>query len=140
MPDGFAGSITHKGPLTFAVATGSSQGIGVDVECTEDSDGKLLKRVLVAAERSVLDPSDDVRAAITIVAHFAAKEAIYKALTPELQPNIDFEDIELRLPPYGTLSRGRWETTPARLIVLTTPIRLALLLDGNWALAVATYG
>ena len=114
VPAGFAGSITRKGPLTLAVATCEVQSIGIDVEYAEQSDKKLAKRVLTSSEYRQLQLVDDSRAPLFTAAHFAIKEAVYKALRTEDQEDADFERIELTAFPEHMIASDGWKPVATR--------------------------
>ena len=139
VPLGFAGSISRKGPLTLAVATVAVQGVGIDVECAQETDQKLAERILTTAERSRLNQIDGARATLFITAHFAMKEAVYKALRVEDQQSVDFEEVELTtLPEQFTLPRS-WTPVATRVARGGCAVRIAvLLLDQDWVIAVAS--
>lgn len=138
VPAGFTGSISHKGPLTVALATGMVQGIGIDVECAEDSDIKLAERVLTVAERFAIGELDERSIALLVVTHFAAKEAIYKAMSPTEQPDLDFETIEMLMPPLQSIKQDEWVAVAARVRGRECGIRTALFIDDKWVIAVAS--
>ena len=138
VPLGFAGSISRKGPLTLAVATVAVQGVGIDVECAQETDQKLAERILTTAERSRLNQIDGARATLFITAHFAMKEAVYKALRVEDQQSVDFEEVELTtLPEQFTLPRS-WTPVATRVARGGCAVRTVLLLDQDWVIAVAS--
>jgi len=121
-----------------ALADQVSQGIGVDLECAEGNDQKLLRRVLTPTELHDVDPFQGSIPTICIVAHFAVKEAIYKSLGPDEQLDVDFEDIELALPPLSTLNSLAWLQIAVRLHGRPLDGRVALIVDHEWVLAVAS--
>jgi enterobactin synthetase component D len=134
VPEGLAGSISHKGPLALALAAKTLGGVGVDIECVENSDTALERKVLTARERAGFGDRDGFSAALYVVTHFAMKEAIYKALRASEQSEVDFDTIELEIPP---LSAQTWLLATAKLHVLPSTVRAAVLLDGEWVIAVA---
>lgn len=138
IPPGFAGSISHKGPLTVALADVAVPAVGVDVECVEASDQKLAMRILTDRERSRLQPLDDADKALFITAHFALKEAIFKALREEDQSLVDFENIELT----GSVAQpvpGVWSEFGASVMTCASyRIRASLFCDQGWIVAAAS--
>jgi enterobactin synthetase component D len=140
VPVGLAGSISHKGPLTVAVAAISTLGIGIDVECAEDGDERLAGRVLTSRERSALADLDNAGAALALAVHFAAKEAIYKAASAAEQPAIDFEDVELVTSPPRLMKPREWVAATGQVRGMPVGMRVALFLDGRWVIAVACRG
>lgn len=138
VPAGFAGSITRKGPLTLAVATCEAQSIGIDVEYAEQSDEKLAKRVLTGSEYRQLQLVDDSRAPLVAAAHFAIKEAVYKALRTEDQDDADFERIELTSLPKHMIASDGWKPVATRIFGCKYAIRTLLFVDQDWLVAVAS--
>jgi 4'-phosphopantetheinyl transferase EntD len=134
MPEGLSGSISHKGPLVVALAANSQGGIGVDVECVEETDDRLAAKVLTARERTALPGRDVLCDAHFVAMHFATKEAIYKALTPAYQATIDFHQIELRFP---QMNPGTWLSVNATVRSCSDIIRVAALVDDDWIIAAA---
>lgn len=135
VPEGIAGSISHKGPMTLALAAETRGGVGIDVECIGEGDTILERKVLTASERRRFDDLAPFAAAQFVVAHFALKESIYKALSPAEQATIEFDDIELELP---ALVERRWLAATARLATgPSTAVRSALFVDGDWMIAAA---
>jgi 4'-phosphopantetheinyl transferase EntD len=97
LPAGLAGSIAHKRTLAVALAARAPAGVtlGVDVEVERPLRFDISTRVLTGAERSRVDAlSPDVRAR-AVLAAFAAKEAVYKALDPWLGRSVAFGEVEL---------------------------------------------
>ena len=124
--------------MTLAVATVAAQGVGIDVECAEETDQKLAERVLTTAERSRLKQIDGARATLFITAHFAMKEAVYKALKVEDQQSVDFGQAELTtLPEQFTLPHS-WTPVATRVARGGCAVRTVLLLDQDWVIAVAS--
>jgi len=135
VPAGIAASISHKGPLAVALAATTRGGVGIDVECVGLGDTMLESKVLTASERMRLDGREPFAAAVFVVAHFALKESIYKALTPADQAELEFDDIELTLP---ALMERTWLEVAARLVRRpSTIVRAALLVDDEWMIAAA---
>lgn len=123
------GSISHKGPMVAALA-GSGACFGVDLECVEEEDVRIAKRVLTARERSANDLSAEY-----VSQCFAIKEAVYKALPDDSQRGLDFQDIEAQVP----LSSSSW--SEAHVSVngqFDSNLRIFLLTRGAWTVAIAT--
>ena len=138
IPSGMAGSISHKGSMTVAVATREFDGIGVDLEYVDESDGALAAKVLTVGERSRLDHIGSGERAAFVTAHFALKESVYKAARDEDQEGMEFRDIEVGLTPL-TLTRQRvWNNVST--IVANSPCESQgfIFRDRPWILAIAT--
>lgn len=89
VPPGITGSISHKKSLAIALVSPGQIPCGVDIEEIEQRDEALVHRIMTARERAV------GASAATATLYFSAKEAVYKLLPFDLQP--DFEDIEFAL-------------------------------------------
>lgn len=90
-PDGYAGSITHKGTavLGSVIQRGISQSIGIDLELNENNSEGLGHTVFDGEAPPGADKDT------SIVAAFSIKEASYKAFYPLKQQRVDFDDIRL---------------------------------------------
>lgn len=97
LPPGLIGSIAHKPTLAVALAALAPTGvaIGVDVEVDRASRFDISARVLTPAERRRLDGLAPASRARAVLAAFAAKEAVYKALDPWLGRHIAFQEVEV---------------------------------------------
>jgi len=129
LPKGCSGSISHKGPLTAAIASDLSSGIGIDIECVEEDDDYIATSVLTEAERARGGTSPDFA-----VQCFAAKEAVYKALGDPEQRDIDHLDLELLFHPNTT----SW--SPVRVRVRERDclkVEAWILQRGRWVIAIA---
>jgi 4'-phosphopantetheinyl transferase EntD len=133
LPPGRSGSISHKGPFIVALAAATSGGVGVDLERVESRDIGLQRKVLTSAERERL-LQDDQDATQSVVMHFSVKEAVYKALDPTDQQDLEFDDIETILP---TATPRLWLPVDVRLPGRPLLVRAALLFDGDWIIATA---
>ncbi|MFO0591858.1 MAG: 4'-phosphopantetheinyl transferase superfamily protein [Polyangiaceae bacterium] len=135
VPLGTAGSISHKGPLVMALAASDAEGVGIDVDYADDQDVRLQCKVLTVKERVRLD----LRGAgsLYVVAHFSLKEAVYKALDPAHQQSLDFDDIEVSSLP---LVSGQWRQVGVSVVGNPVLVKAAVLIDGNWVVAVAARG
>lgn len=78
-PSGVTGSISHTRGFCVAVATTGAHSIGIDVEEVDRMTLNIERRILVDAERSLLDALDDLDRRRRVATIFAAKEAFYKA-------------------------------------------------------------
>lgn len=133
VPAGFSGSISHKGPIAVAVASDRPEGIGVDLEFAQPSDGRMANRILTTTESLNLGGLSDEQTAMVVARHFAAKEAVYKATPPSEQRDLEFGDIELVL---GSKRGDEWISGTACVRGSTSCV-VELLFDGKWILAVA---
>lgn len=139
VPSGFAGSISHKGPFTVAVATDEQVLMGVDVECSRPMDAKLAGKVLTAGEFrrfafAALTPQD---AGHFVVIHLAIKEAIFKATRPDQQLTLQFSDIEANVDPELLDAQRLWVGVDATVSGVGTAVRAVIFLEQTWALAIA---
>ncbi|WP_437334273.1 4'-phosphopantetheinyl transferase family protein [Sorangium sp. So ce394] len=134
LPEGLAGSVSHKGAVAVALAAQVRGGLGVDVECISERDASLERKVLTAAERARLRERTDISAAQYVTAHFSLKEAIYKALEPKEQMDLEFDDIDIQL---VTLTQQVWLSPAVKLLTRQSVVRTGILLDGDWVLAAA---
>ena len=137
LPAGFAASISHKGPVSVAIATTVFDGIGVDLEHVEESDRQLAEKVLTKAERDRLEHVRDVPAWFVTV-HFALKEAVYKAAPDDEQEDLEFEDIELAFTSGALIEERIWESVLVTVSRSAFEYRGYMFRDGPWVLAVAT--
>ena len=88
-PAGIVGSISHCRHLAVVTASSRWFGVGVDVECLNHPTLIDMAGLFTAAEqRSVCRPYGT-----TIL--FSAKEAVYKAVYPHTQIQMDFLDVEI---------------------------------------------
>jgi phosphopantetheine--protein transferase-like protein len=99
LPAGFAGSISHKNTIAVALATVASSDVklGVDVELARQREGKIdiSERVLTERERAALASLPDTARERAVLAAFAAKEAVYKALDPWVRRYVAFHEVDL---------------------------------------------
>jgi 4'-phosphopantetheinyl transferase EntD len=93
--EGFTGSIAHKLEWAGAIAAPMHGGrVGIDVEVEDRERWAIASRVLTDAE------APRARVWIDVLARFALKEAIYKAVDPWLRRYVGFREAEiLELPP-----------------------------------------
>jgi enterobactin synthetase component D len=91
LPEGWRGSISHKGLIAAALVAPAGAGhIGIDLERAVSPRGDIGRRILTPREQAALP---DRGRAVTL--RFAIKEAIYKALDPHLRRYIGFTEVEL---------------------------------------------
>jgi len=93
LPDGWVGSISHKGAFAAALVAPAGAGhIGVDLERAQPSRHDIGRRILTAREQAALPDRD-----LAVTLRFAIKEAIYKALDPYVRRYVGFTEVELDL-------------------------------------------
>jgi phosphopantetheine--protein transferase-like protein len=101
LPPGVLGSIAHKHTFAVALAARASAGpsadvaLGIDVELARASRVDISARVLTPAERRRVDALAAAPRARAVLAAFAAKEAVYKALDLWLRRAVSFQEVEL---------------------------------------------
>ena len=97
-PPGIVGSITHSRTLALAMVGRSNDvaGIGVDLELEGRVTDQLAARVLLDRERERVAENDWP----TML--FAAKEAVYKAVSPLVGEYLEFADVEVSASTDGT--------------------------------------
>jgi 4'-phosphopantetheinyl transferase EntD len=136
---GFAGSISHKGPLTVALADAKACAVGIDLECVEESDYKLAGKILTEMERSQLALVEEQNRPLYITAHYALKEAIFKALPEEDQLTVDFEHIELSASAAQLAVPRKWTQFWASVTRCDQSyVRASVLWDQGWIVAAAS--
>ena len=138
LPSGLRGSLSHKSFLTVALAAKSPAKLGVDVEFSEHADVRLAGKVLTATEQARFAVVDGSLSSLFVVAHFALKEAIYKASRAAQQQALDFDRIELTVPSEKLLKEGSWLAVPARLVSGRCRVNAAILRYGKWIIAAAS--
>lgn len=102
-PNSVIGSITHTELLTAAIVGSNSRftGLGIDVEKQTAVSEKISERVLTNTERGWL-PGPEWRSMM-----FASKEAVYKAVNPQIGEFLGFQDVELEVDPKNGKFRAR---------------------------------
>lgn len=138
VPAGTAGSISHKGAVTVAVATQEFGGIGVDLEYVEANDAVLAEKVLTVRERWRLERLGGAQRAAFVTAHFSLKEAVWKAAREDRQGEMEFQDIESGLAQRALGGHGVWTEVAATVASSSWESHGCVLRDGPWILAVAT--
>ncbi len=98
-PAGIVGSITHCGQYCCAAATTAERwrGIGIDAEILQEIEPAVQRTFLSETERDHLAGLD--RTVMWACVLFSAKEALYKALYPNIRLRLDFHDVEIRFDP-----------------------------------------
>lgn len=109
-PDGFVGSISHTGPMVWAVAARRSdvRTIGVDLEAIARFSAGIERRVLTSREiRNALAGLAGAERQAIVATVFSAKEAFYKMQHPISGRRLGFQDAEVAVDAAG----GRFELT-----------------------------
>ena len=78
-PDGMAGSISHTRGYCLAIASSEAHAIGIDVEEVARMKPSVERRILIDAERSLVETLAPADRQLQVASIFAAKEAFYKA-------------------------------------------------------------
>ncbi len=94
-PRNVAGSISHSNSRAIAVVSLTHSAIGVDCETilTDALALKLQAEIISPAEAQLHPPALPFASFLTVV--FSAKEAVYKALSPQLETMPAFLDVTL---------------------------------------------
>ncbi|MBK5268561.1 MAG: 4'-phosphopantetheinyl transferase superfamily protein [Acidimicrobiia bacterium] len=97
-PPGTIGSITHSDGTALAAATWERNwsGVGLDIESLHRYFADLLAMITTEPERAGLNPLLESAPDRTPVAVFAAKEALYKALSPRVGKLFGFDVAHAR--------------------------------------------
>lgn len=132
-PAGIAGSITHTDHRVVAVAARDIRGIGVDLEPL------MSPRTVAEVGHLLLSPADhaqrpagmDVARFCTLV--FSAKEATYKALSPQLADIPDFHEAQVAAltPLHLTIAFRGWRIPVLHGVDDGDCVTLALLPKGE---------
>ena len=107
IPDGLAGSISHKPALAIAlVARTDSAGasLGVDLEEQAPPRPSIEDIALRPEERNALRELPEPARWPRLVLAFAAKEALYKALHPHLKRYVRYDEASILFSPDGVPS------------------------------------
>lgn len=103
LPNGFIGSISHKGALGVAlVALDEGERVGVDVELVKELREGVERLVLTEGERARLGPD---RARV-VLASFSVKESIYKAIDPFVRRWVGYHEAVVELPDERAMREG----------------------------------
>lgn len=97
-PAGAIASISHAGDRAVCIATADPRliGLGIDIESRIDARlaGEIRGLVVDATEQAVIEAGFD-DAVAGLAAAFSAKEALYKALYPQVRAFFGFEAMRL---------------------------------------------
>jgi uncharacterized protein (TIGR00290 family) len=95
-PSGFTGSISHGAGLCLVAVARTTDivAVGIDVESADPLAADLVSTVLTPRERTRLAGPDLLRRAKL---HFAAKEAVYKAVAAEVGRLLELHEVEIEL-------------------------------------------
>lgn len=115
-PEGFVGSITHKGGVALALAARDrGQRVGIDLETMEQDRGRLATRVLRGEELQALEAVAPAVRSREIVARFSIKEAVYKALHGFLRRPVDFTELTVGVPLVADTAAEEFRDVSIRL-------------------------
>jgi 4'-phosphopantetheinyl transferase EntD len=136
-PNGYVGSITHKGNTALACVARATDvaSVGIDLEQRSSSDDSMLERICTSKELAHVLKAGVADQGLLGTALFAAKEAAFKCLYPILRTrNVDFQDLVLA---FSAESAFRVSVSPAFQSVLPEPMAVTgrLSVIGNLVLA-----
>jgi len=93
LPDGVAGSVSHKSNLAVGMASWDAHGtLGVDVEDYEPARLGIAEHVLVQEELDAIRDLPDARRWIALLVRFSVKESVYKALDRHVRRYVGFHE------------------------------------------------
>ncbi len=139
LPDGIAGSISHKETLAVAlVAAQPHARVGVDLEIERSQRVDIAPSVLTVEELAEVESLGGEERAREVLLRFSAKEAVYKALDPYVRRYVGFREVSVKPTEDGTahvrtalhLGEGpfdvevTWRRTEG-IILTTARVRLA---------------
>ncbi len=98
LPEGMAGSISHKRTLAIALVARARHGsLGVDLEDLAPERMGVAEKVLRPEELAELRALPPERQWTSLLLRFSLKEAVYKVLNPHLRRYIDFQEARVHL-------------------------------------------
>ena len=98
LPEGYSGSISHKGNLVVALAARADHGtLGVDLEDPSGPSRDVAQKVLCETENAWVDQLPEERRWPATLMHFSLKEAIYKALFPHVRRYVGFKEARVQI-------------------------------------------
>jgi len=125
-PPGVVGSISHSDSRAIAVVSQTHSAIGVDCETimTDALAQKLQAEIVTAAEIQLHPPAMSFASFLTVV--FSGKEAVYKALSRQLETIPAFLDVtlvgmsqgNLHLDLNGQRVAAQYRLTPTECVTL----------------------
>jgi len=93
LPSGWSGSISHKRRLAVAVlAPGSDGTLGIDLEELLPERMAIRQKILRPEEEEQVQGLPEARRWDAVLARFAVKEAVYKALHPHVNRFVGFHE------------------------------------------------
>eukprot|EP00545_Synedropsis_sp_CCMP1620_P003043 CAMPEP_0119016564 /NCGR_PEP_ID=MMETSP1176-20130426/13594_1 /TAXON_ID=265551 /ORGANISM="Synedropsis recta cf, Strain CCMP1620" /LENGTH=280 /DNA_ID=CAMNT_0006970033 /DNA_START=119 /DNA_END=958 /DNA_ORIENTATION=- len=97
VPDGFSGSISHKGNVGVALSAPATPftAIGIDIEQHTSNRRSIASKVLTEREIQELGRLKTVSENEEVMLRFSLKEAIYKASHPLLNQYVGFQEAEV---------------------------------------------
>lgn len=102
LPQGLAGSVSHKRTLAIAMASTTLLGtLGVDLEEYGPARPGIASHVLTPRERETIASLAEDRRWIALLLRFSIKESIYKALDPYVRRYVGFHEAEVDLDLQG---------------------------------------
>ncbi len=106
LPPELSGSIAHKRRLAVALVAPRARGtVGVDLEEPLPARPSIARMVLRPEEREAVEALPEAERWPALLARFAVKEAIYKAVHPRVGRFVGYAEAEVRLaePPEVSL-------------------------------------
>ena len=98
LPEGFSGSISHKGNLVVALAARGDHGtLGVDLEDPSGPPRDVARKILCEEEMTWVSSLPAERQWPATLMHFSLKEAIYKALFPHVRRYVGFKEARVQI-------------------------------------------
>lgn len=96
-PAGVVASISHTRGIAVVVAAhaGEVELLGVDVEVDQPMAEATYRMVLTERERAVVAAAPAAAQGQLALAHFSAKECLYKAQYPRTEIFLEFQDVDL---------------------------------------------
>lgn len=97
IPKGWLGSIAHKDTVAVGLADRASAGtwLGVDVEHDRPTRVDISKKILTPDELGALAPLSAAERGRWVRIAFALKEAVYKAIDPQLRRYVGFKEVSV---------------------------------------------
>ncbi|WP_373048807.1 4'-phosphopantetheinyl transferase superfamily protein [Vulgatibacter sp.] len=110
LPAGVQASVSHKRSIALALVAHGAATVGLDVEELEPPRPSIARRILTEAEGAEVAALPEAAQWPAILARFAIKEAIYKAVHPHVQRYVAFSEATVALdPPAATLALAHGE-------------------------------